>query len=122
MAQVAPPAAGTPPDQEVLSDKLRPRLSGRRLVLIVAAVLGASLAFALWRSTSDSEPQLTAADVGRTVERRLEQEQEAERNTPPDAAAAYRAITPLLVTVTTERLSTDPAAPRTQLSPGLAPE
>ena len=47
---------------------------------------------------------MTGADVDAAVQRGIEQAQEAERNVPPEATLAYQAITPSLVTVTTQRL------------------
>jgi S1-C subfamily serine protease len=61
------------------------------------------LAVALWRSTEGGSAPLTRADVDRAVQRGIEQSQDEQRDAPPDAATAYRAISPSLVTVTTER-------------------
>ncbi|MEP7055466.1 MAG: trypsin-like peptidase domain-containing protein [Actinomycetota bacterium] len=70
----------------------------------LAAVAVVLLVLALWRRT-DGGPNLTAADVDRAAQRRVEQAQREQRAKPPDAAAAYRAIQPSFVTVTTERAS-----------------
>ena len=66
-------------------------------------VVCALLALALWRSNAGEPTPVSAADVNRAVQRGLEQAQQKERATPPDAVTAYRTINPSLVTVTTER-------------------
>ena len=79
-----------------------PRL--RHALLIVAVAVAVALAGALWWVTSTGPAPLTGADVDAAVQRGIEQAQEAERNVPPEATLAYQAITPSLVTVTTQRL------------------
>lgn len=71
------------------------------------AVVGALLGLALWASRERGTPPVTRADIDRAVQRGVEQAQEEQRNAPPDAATAYRTISPSLVTVTTERSSAD---------------
>ncbi|HEY0813232.1 MAG TPA: trypsin-like peptidase domain-containing protein [Pseudonocardia sp.] len=66
------------------------------------------LAAAFWWVRSAGPAPLTAADVDQAVQRGLQQAQQQQRKTPPDATIADRTITPSLVTVTAER--TDPAA------------
>jgi S1-C subfamily serine protease len=79
----------------------RPRR--RRVLLIVGAVLAVALAAGLWWVGSTGPAPLTGADVDAAVQRGIEQAQEAERDVPPEATLAYQAITPSLVTVTTQR-------------------
>jgi S1-C subfamily serine protease len=83
---------GAPPE--------RPRRRGR--VLLITAVVVA-IAAALWWVTFPGPAPLTGADVDAAVQRGIEQAQEAERDVPPEATLAYQAITPSLVTVTTQR-------------------
>ncbi len=78
------------------------------MLLICAVVVVALLAFSVWWIRSAGPPPLTAADVDQAVQRGLQQAQEQQRNTPPDATTADRLITPSLVTVTAQR--TDPVA------------
>jgi S1-C subfamily serine protease len=78
------------------------------VLLICAVVVVALLAFGVWWIRSSGPPPLTAADVDQAVQRGLQQAQEQQRNTPPDATTADRLITPSLVTVTAQRA--DPAA------------
>jgi S1-C subfamily serine protease len=70
-----------------------------------AVVVLALLALTVWRLNDGGPPPLTRADVDRAVQRGVEQSQEKQAQTPPFAATAYRAISPSLVTVTTERSS-----------------
>jgi S1-C subfamily serine protease len=73
-------------------------------VWAAAAVVCALVALGLWRFTDGGgTAPVTPADVNRAVQRGLQQAQEKQRATPPDAATAYRTIIPSLVTVTTER-------------------
>jgi S1-C subfamily serine protease len=61
----------------------------------------ALLALALWQSRDRGAAPLTAADVDRAVQRGVDKAKQDERNTPPEAATAFRTIGPSLVTVTT---------------------
>ncbi len=78
------------------------------MLLICAAVVVALLAVGFWWVRSAGPPPITAADVDQAVQRGIQQAQEQQRNTPPDATTADRTITPSLVTVTSQRA--DPAA------------
>jgi S1-C subfamily serine protease len=104
MRPVQPAPAVDGPDA-VPTDRSRRR---RRLLLIGAAVVGLSLALALWWINSAGPPPLTSADVDRAVQRGLEQAAQQERNTPPDGSIAYQAIGPSLVTVSTQRANGEP--------------
>ena len=119
----SPPAVG-PPHQAEPTDPPRSRRRGSPRTWAAAAVLVcALLAVALWRSTDSGPPPLTRPDVDRAVQRGVEQAQEEQRARPPDAATAYRAIAPSLVTVTTERSTLDiggaPAATEVGLGAGV---
>ena len=106
MATLASSPVGAPSQPEP-TDRPRPRRRGsRRTWLTVAVVVCALLALGLWRWIDGRPTPLTSADVNRAVQRGIEQAQEEQRRTPPDAATAYRTIRPSLVTVTTERSST----------------
>jgi S1-C subfamily serine protease len=86
----------------------------------VVAVVGAVVALALWRSTDGMPASLSRADVDRAVQRGIEQSQQKQRATPPDAVTAYRTISPSLVTVTTQRsgAGTGGAATATEVAAG----
>ena len=64
----------------------------RRGLLICVAVAIRARASALWWLSHDRPAPLTSADVDQAVQRGIEQAQQEERNTPPDATAAYRTI------------------------------
>jgi len=81
----------------------------------VCALLGG----ALWQRYDDRPAPLTRADVDRAVERGIERAQEEQAQQPPDAALAYQTITPSLVTVTTERASTETGAAVDDTTSGL---
>jgi S1-C subfamily serine protease len=80
----------------------RPRRR-RRILLAAAAALVLVLAAVLWWVAASGPPPLTRADVDTAVQHGIEQAQEQERATPPDATTAYAAIGPSLVTVTALR-------------------
>lgn len=102
MPALASPSPVDTPQQAEPTDRIRRHRRGWvRIVALLAVV--ALLALALWRSTDRGPKRLTAADVDRAVQRGIEQSQDEQRRTPPDAATAYRTISPSLVTVTTER-------------------
>ena len=81
----------------------RSRWRKRRVLLIVAVAVVAVLALGFWWLLPAGPPPLTPADVDKAVQRGLQQAQEQQRNAPPDATIADRAITPSLVTVTAQR-------------------
>ncbi len=82
---------------------------------IVAVTLAAVIAAGLWWATATGPAPLTGADVDAAVQRGIEQAQEAQRAEPVEATLAYQAITPSLVTVTTQR----PEGPGTGLGSGV---
>ncbi len=117
-----PPPVGAP-DRPPTPAQPRPVRRGSRPAWpVIVVITCALLALGLWR-LSDREPMaITQTDVNRTVESAIEDAQREQRNTPPDAAAAYRTIYPSLVTVTTERTgagSGDAAASGTAVGAGV---
>jgi S1-C subfamily serine protease len=98
------PAVGAPQAEPTDGPRLARRGSLRTWATVVVCAL---LALALWRSADGGPPPLTSADVDRAVQRGLERSQQEQRAAPPDAAIAYRTISPSLVTVTTERSRAD---------------
>jgi S1-C subfamily serine protease len=81
----------------------RGRSRRRRALLVGAVALAVVAALALWWVASSGPPPVTSADVDRAVQRGIDQEQQRERNVPPDGTTVYRTITPSLVTVTSQR-------------------
>jgi S1-C subfamily serine protease len=75
----------------------------RRILLATAAALVVVSAAVLWWVAASGPPPLTRADVDTAVQRGIEQAQQQERATPPDATTAYATIGPSLVTVTALR-------------------
>lgn len=122
MPPVASTSAVGAPQQAEQTDRPRPRRRGSRWTWAVIVVC-ALLALALWRFTGGGPAPLTRADVNRAVKSGLDQAQEKQRAAPPDAATAYRTISPSLVTVTTERSGTGagkaPAATEVALGAGV---
>jgi len=72
-------------------------------MLLIAVAAVALLALGLWWLVTPAPAPLNQADVDQAVQRGIEQAQQQERNTPPDATTAYETIGPSLVTVTTLR-------------------
>jgi S1-C subfamily serine protease len=104
MARETPPLFVGAPDREPPTEEPAPVRRGSRLRWAVAvAVLCALIAVAFWRFSDRGPAPLTQGDVNRTVQSALERAEQERRNTPPDAAIAYRTISPSLVSVTTER-------------------
>jgi S1-C subfamily serine protease len=75
----------------------------RRLLLICAAVLVVVLALLVWWLVPSGPAPITSADVDAAVQRGIQQAQQQQANTPPEAAAAYQTIGPSLVSVTSSR-------------------
>jgi S1-C subfamily serine protease len=107
------------PDEKTLGDRLRPvwerswlpgarertgadpRPRRRRVTVVrIAALVVGVLVAAGWLLRDQGPPPLTRNDVDRAVQAGVEKAQQEARNTPPDAASAYRRILPSLVTVT----------------------
>jgi S1-C subfamily serine protease len=94
-AQVAP----TEQSDDQAAGHRRPR--GRAVAAVVAGVLVCVLGVLWYQHASAGGPApLTRADVDRAVALGVARAQQQQRNAPPDAAAAYKAITPSLVTIT----------------------
>jgi S1-C subfamily serine protease len=96
----APPAVGAP-DLQAPAARTRRPWRGSWLTWAIAGALACLLTAAvLWRVGDGGPAPVTRADVDGAVARGIGQAQQEERNAPPDAATAYRAILPSLVTVT----------------------
>lgn len=96
---VAPPAVGTPGEA---ADGLPPEpgrvWTPRRVVVVVVGLaVVAVAAVLLWPTLHDDRPALTAAEVNRIAQERVDAAREAQRTAAPDAARAYQAILPSLV-------------------------
>ncbi|MGV1009874.1 MAG: S1C family serine protease [Dermatophilaceae bacterium] len=106
MTRATPPlvvAAGAP---EVSSPAEEPKRNWRRprwVVLLVVLLVLAGAGAVMWRVSSAGPAPLTRADVDGQITQRLEQAQREQRAAPSDAATAYQAILPSLVTITSER-------------------
>jgi S1-C subfamily serine protease len=92
--------------------------------VVAAAVVVAVLAgLAVWTQRDDGPPPPTRADVDKAVQQGIAQAQAKARNAPPDAAAAYAAILPSLVTVTADESppSSSGSTPGSTPAPGSTP-
>jgi S1-C subfamily serine protease len=74
-------------------------LPTRRVLAVLVAIVVAALLLAVWLFSAAGPPPLTRPDVDRAVQSGIQKAQEQQRDTPPDAATAYRRILPSLVTV-----------------------
>ena len=91
-----PTSAGVHESQPTPDRRRRP--SARRSLVVVGLVVVAGLS--LWRVWPGGPAPLTRTDVDHAVQSGIAKAQQQQRNAPPDAAAAYRTISPSLVTVT----------------------
>jgi S1-C subfamily serine protease len=112
-----PAEAASPVGEPELAPGDRSRRRRRRVLLYVAVAVVAVLGLGVWWLWPTGPPPLTPADVDKAVQRGLQQAQEQQRNTPPDATIADRTITPSLVIVTAQR--TDPGNIDTRLGSGV---
>ena len=98
------------PGQEVETPPRARRGPSRRVLVAALAVLvvGALALFALTRGPET--PPLTKADVNKAVEKAITDAQDKARRAPPDAAAAYQAALPSIVTIATDRRSGNTSA------------
>jgi S1-C subfamily serine protease len=103
MPPVASASAVGAPHQGPPTEPPHPRRRGSTRTWAGAVVVCLLLALALWRSTDGGPAALTRADVDRAVKSGVAKSQIDQRAAPPDAATAYRTISPSLVTVTTQR-------------------
>ena len=93
------PGAAAPTGQPGPARRSRLRTAAGVAAALTIAVLG----IALWRFSDQGPAPVAPADVSRAVQSGIEEAQQEQRNTPPDAATAYRKILPSLVAVMTER-------------------
>ena len=112
-----PAEAASPVGEPELAPGDRSRRRRRRVLLYAAVAVVAVLGLGVWWLWPTGPPPLTPADVDKAVQHGLQQAQEQQRNTPPDATIADRTITPSLVTVTAQR--TDPGNIDTRLGSGV---
>jgi S1-C subfamily serine protease len=112
-----PAEAASPVGEPELAPGDRSRRRRRRVLLYVAVAVVAVLGLGVWWLWPAGPPPLTPADVDKAVQHGLQQAQEQQRNTPPDATIADRTITPSLVVVTAQRA--DPGDIDTRLGSGV---
>src|SRR3954451_19762820 len=107
-------------EQDQAASAVEPQLSRRpRRLPMVGVPLVALLLVAAWRLSQSGHPPLTRTDVDRAVQAGIDKSQVDQRNTPPDAAVAYRRIIPSLVTVTTTQARSGAGGPRSELGAGV---
>ena len=107
-------------EQDQAASAAEPQLPRRpRRLPLVGVLLVALLFVAAWRLSPSGPPPLTRTDVDRAVQTGIDKSQEEQRNTPPDAAVAYRRIVPSLVTVTTTQAWSGAGGPRSELGAGV---
>src|SRR3982751_1417610 len=108
-------------EQDQVASAAERQLSRRpRRLPVVGLLLVALLLVAAWRLSQSEPTPLTRTDVDRAVQAGIDKSQVDQRNTPPDAAVAYRRIVPSLVTVTsTQARSGGPGGPRSELGAGV---
>src|SRR3954471_20930089 len=107
-------------DQDQAASAAEPQLPRRRRWLpMVGVLLVALLLVAAWRLSQSGPPPLTRPDVDRAVQAGIDKSQVDQRNTPPDAPAAYRRIVPSMVTVTTTQARSGAGGPRSELGAGV---
>jgi S1-C subfamily serine protease len=117
MARGTPLVEGEQDEAASAAERQPPRRS-RRLPL-VAVLLVALLLVAAWRLSPSGPAPLTRTDVDRAVQAGIDKSEEDQRNTPPDAALAYRRILPSLVTVTATQASSAAGASQSELGAGV---
>jgi S1-C subfamily serine protease len=107
-------------EQDQAASAAEPQRSRRsRPLAVVGVLLVALLLVAAWRLSQNGPPPLTRTDVDRAVQAGIGKSQVDQRNTPPDAAMAYRRIVPSLVTVTTTQARSGTRGPRSELGAGV---
>jgi S1-C subfamily serine protease len=107
-------------DQDQAAGGAEPQLPRRsRRLPLVAVLLVALLLVAGWRLSQGGPPPLTRRDVDRAVQAGIDKSEQDQRNTPPDAALAYRRIVPSLVTVTATQTAPAAGAPQSELGAGV---
>src|SRR3954452_23093353 len=107
-------------EQDQAASAAEPQLSRRpRRLAVVGVLLVGLLLVAAWRLSESGPPSLTRTDLDRAVQAGIDKSQADQRNTPPDAAVAYRRIIPSLVTVTTTQAPSRAGGPRSELGAGV---
>jgi S1-C subfamily serine protease len=107
-------------EQDQAASAAEPQLSRRpRLLPVVGVLLVALLLVAAWRLSQSGPTPLTRTDVDRAVQSGIDKSRVDQRNTPPDAAVAYRRIVPSLVTVTTTQARSGAGGARSELGAGV---
>jgi S1-C subfamily serine protease len=109
-------------EQDQAANVAEPQPSRRRRRLPLVGVVLVVLLLVLvagWRLSQGGPAPLTRTDVDRAVQAGIDKSQEDQRNTPPDAATAYRRIVPSLVTVTTTQARSGAGAARSELGAGV---
>ena len=91
----------------------------RQWLPVVGVLLVALLLVTAWRLSQNGPPPVTKSDVDRAVQAGIDKSQVDQRNTPPDAALAYRRIVPSLVTVTTTQPPSGANGRRSELGTGV---
>jgi S1-C subfamily serine protease len=94
-----------------------PRLP--RLLPLVAVLVVGLLLVAAWRLSQNGPAPLTRTDVDRAVQAGIDKSEQDQRNTPPDAAQAYRRILPSLVTVTATQARPGAGGSQSELGAGV---
>src|SRR4051795_7749090 len=90
-----------------------------RRLAVVGVLLVALLLVAAWRLSQGGPTPLSRTDVDRAVQAGIDKSEVQQRNTPPDAAVAYRRIVPSLVTVTTTQARSGAGGARSELGAGV---
>jgi S1-C subfamily serine protease len=107
-------------EQDQSASAAEPQLSRRpRRLPLVGVLLVALLLVVAWRLSQSGPQPLTRTDVDRAVQAGIDKSQAEQRNSPPDAAVAYRRIVPSLVTVTTTQGRSPATGPRAELGAGV---
>jgi S1-C subfamily serine protease len=107
-------------EQDLPASAAEPPPSRRaRRLPVVLVLLVALLLLAAWRLAQAGPPPLTKTDVDRAVQAGIDKSEQDQRNTPPDAALAYRRIAPSLVTVTAMQARSGAAGARSELGAGV---
>ena len=110
-------------EQDQAADAAEPKLSRlprrRRWLPVVGVLLVALVLGTAWRLPQNDPPPLTKGDVDRAVQAGIDKSRVDQRNTPPDAALAYRRIVPSLVAVKTTQAGSGANGPRSELGAGV---
>jgi S1-C subfamily serine protease len=112
-----PVEAASPVGEPDAAQGDRSRRRKRRVFLIIGVAV--VVALGIWWLVPTGPPPLTQADVDKAVQHGIQQAQEQQRNTPPEATTADRTITPSLVTVTAQRADPGAGSIDTQLGSGV---